>query len=127
MVQQISASEAFKILSEDQTAILVDVRTQQEWQQGVPKIAKSVFLSWRFRPDMDINAEFTDILQNEVPDLTTNIFFLCAAGARSFESAVIFEDLGYRNCYNIIDGFNGNKFGIGWQNNNLPWENIDVK
>ncbi len=52
----------------------------------------------------------------------SNIFFLCRSGHRSFSAATFIAQMNYENCYNIIDGFEGNNCNIGWKQNNLPWQ-----
>jgi len=50
------------------------------------------------------------------------IFFLCRSGYRSFIAANFIANMGYKNCYNISDGFEGNNQNKGWKQNNLPWQ-----
>lgn len=50
------------------------------------------------------------------------IFFLCRSGYRSFIAANFVANMGYKNCYNISDGFEGNNQDKGWKQNNLPWQ-----
>jgi len=52
------------------------------------------------------------------------IFFLCRSGYRSFIAANFIANIGYKNCYNISDGFEGNNrvLSKGWKQNNLPWQ-----
>ena len=56
------------------------------------------------------------------------LLFICRSGARSNEAANYFINLGYKNSYNIISGFEGdlneeNHRGKlnGWKAENLPW------
>ncbi|ARD86528.1 sulfurtransferase [Rickettsia sp. MEAM1 (Bemisia tabaci)] len=37
-------------------------------------------------------------------------------------AANFMANIGYKNCYNIIDGFEGNLQNKGWKQNNLPWQ-----
>ena len=57
------------------------------------------------------------------------IFLICRSGKRSAEAAEILNKDGYRNLFNVNDGFEGNKDKDGhrnsingWRFNNLPWE-----
>jgi rhodanese-related sulfurtransferase len=55
------------------------------------------------------------------------VMFLCRSGARSMRPRLATE-AGYTNCYNILEGFEGdkdanghrNKVG-GWRKAGLPW------
>ena len=142
MVSQISVIDTLKALQTNPQSILVDVRTQEEFDfVGIvdsSKINASVlFLPWRNYPDMAIDGAFTEKLSAFVvkifPDLNPNklnpnkidLFFLCRSGVRSLEAAISASKLGY-NCHNIVGGFEGSKdsFGNkidGWKANNLPW------
>jgi len=57
------------------------------------------------------------------------IFSICRSGHRSQEAANYINKLGYKNCYNVSDGFEGYKdLGNhraqvnGWKYNLLPWK-----
>ena len=57
------------------------------------------------------------------------IFSICRSGHRSQEAAKYINKLGYKNCYNVSDGFEGYKdLGNhraqvnGWKYNLLPWK-----
>ncbi len=123
-IMHITALEAFELLQEDQNALLVDVRTQEEWNAaGMPDIAASnlVLISWRLKPDMNINPEFSDSLLRKIKSKDTKLIFLCRGGSRSNEAAQIATSHGFSNCYNIIDGFEGSAHGPGWRNSNLAY------
>jgi rhodanese-related sulfurtransferase len=122
-ITNITALEAFEILDQDEGALLVDVRTQKEWHDvGMPDIqaSKLILLSWRLQHDMSINPEFSDILSGKVKLKDTKLIFLCRGGIRSNEAAQVISSYGFKNCYNILDGFEGNKYGAGWKNSDLP-------
>ncbi|MCC8399033.1 MAG: palindromic element RPE2 domain-containing protein [Rickettsia endosymbiont of Platyusa sonomae] len=55
-------------------------------------------------------------------DYNYKLLFLCRSGGRSHEAAQFASTLGYKECYNIIDGFEGGTNGAGWKQNNLPWQ-----
>ena len=64
-----------------------------------------------------------NIKQNDI------IFLICRSGQRSQEAATYLNKIGYRNCYNISDGFEGYKDSSGhralvngWKYNSLPWK-----
>ena len=110
-------------LESDQKSYLVDVRTEQEWSTvGIPDLSsidkKLILLSWKMLPDMVVNHMFTKLLQIEVPDLSSHIFFICRSGVRSKEAAKEAAANGYINSYNVIDGFEGS--ANGWVSSNLP-------
>ena len=139
MVLQISPSEAYKILQENPNSLLVDVRTREEIDfVGFVDLSqtsvKTILLPWKIYPNMAVDEAFTDKLSALVvkhfssnPE-ETNLLFLCRSGNRSLEAALFMSDLGYHNCYNIINGFEGSHDELGhrgqtngWKAKNLPW------
>ena len=134
---ELTPLQAFDLLKSDREALLVDVRTDQEWQQiGVPDLSsinKGVWRnSWQVAPHMQFNEQFvTEILDRQIA-VKTPILFLCRSGVRSASAATALTELGYIKCYNITDGFEGpaNPQGhrgqvAGWQASGLPWHKID--
>ena len=117
-VQNISSIVAHDLLMDIKKSVLIDVRTEKEWQEvGVPAIDKLILLTWRELPNMAINQEFEAKLTSQVHNKDTALFFLCRSGARSLEAANFANNIGYSNCYNIIDGFEGSPYGAGWKQN----------
>lgn len=129
----VDPTEAWKRLSETDQAKLVDVRSQAEWSfVGVPDLSgagkRPIFLQWQVYPAMAQNAAFVDELAKAVPDKETPLYFLCRSGGRSRAAAIAMTAAGYRHCYNISDGFEGNPDGsrhrgrvAGWKATGLPW------
>jgi rhodanese-related sulfurtransferase len=59
-----------------------------------------------------------------IQDKKIPVLFLCRSGIRSLEAAQFASSIGYTDCYNILDGFQGTIKGAGWQKNNLPWKSL---
>nr|WP_016926426.1 rhodanese-like domain-containing protein [Rickettsia conorii] len=120
-VQNICSTKAYDMLISNDNAFLVDVRTREEWQQvGIPHLDnknKVIFLSWQLNKDFEDN--FLSIVNDKIHAI---IFFLCRSGYRSLIAANFITNIGYKNCYNISDGFEGNNQDKGWKQNNLPWQ-----
>lgn len=129
----IAPSEAWKMLSQDKAARLVDVRTRPEWSfVGVPDLSglgkQTLFLSWQDYPAMQINPAFVADLARTIPDRAAPLLFLCRSGARSKAAAMALTAAGYARCYNVSEGFEGNLDGErhrgrigGWKAAGLPW------
>jgi len=129
----VTAATAWKILSENNDAILIDVRTRAEWNYvGLPELApigkKPALLEWQVFPGMQQNPEFTSALGNAVANKDTPLLFLCRSGARSAAAAKAMTAAGYSTCFNVADGFEGpldaqGKRGsaAGWKAAGLPW------
>lgn len=128
---------AWIALKSDRDAALVDVRTQAEWTfVGVPEIrslGKSpILLEWQVYPSMAVNSEFVARLAAELmrrgATESTHLYFLCRSGGRSRAAAQAMTAAGYRRCYNILGGFEGDANEQqhrgqmnGWKAQGLPW------
>ena len=124
---------AYKILSRDAAANLVDVRTSAEWTfVGIPDVSsihqEAKFISWQMFPEMRLNADFINMLEAAIPDKTSPVLFLCRSGARSASAARHAKANGYESSFNIAGGFEGeanlehHRGGVnGWKSDNLPW------
>lgn len=129
----VTPDEAWQILADDDDAVLVDVRTDAEWNfVGLPDLEslskKPVLISWQRFPDMARNREFSAELAAAGVAPTASVLFICRSGARSASAAEHCTAEGYANCYNVIEGFEGppdedNHRGriSGWKMRALPW------
>jgi rhodanese-related sulfurtransferase len=129
----LTARESWELLQRDAKAVLVDVRSQAEWEfVGVPDIqelGKSVVLvPWQVYPGMRPNTEFADQLRAAGVRGEGSVIFLCRSGARSKAAAIAMTAQGYSRCYNLAGGFEGPHDGKrhrgavdGWKAAGLPW------
>jgi len=114
--------DAWDILKQDLNAIIVDVRTQIEWQNlGAPDVNTNQLLlnSIRLYPEMELNNDFAKVLLKKTQEKSC-VFFLCRYGSRSLEATLIHKKQSTTPAYNLIDGFEGNKYGLGWIKSGLP-------
>lgn len=122
----VSPQEAFTLWQNDQNCFLVDVRTQAEWD-WVGYVPDSVRIEWNRYPGGVRNPDFIAELESQLP-LDARILFLCRSGVRSDGAARAATEAGFAHCYNILEGFEGdkdanghrNKVG-GWRHAGLPW------
>jgi hypothetical protein len=123
-IDHILCQEAWEVLIKEDDSILVDVRSDFEWQNvGIPKLLnkKQLLLnSLKLYPLMTFNPNFVKILLENIAN-KSKIFFLCRYGARSLEACQIASKNGLDGCYNLIDGFDGNEYGPGWKKSELPF------
>ena len=120
-------AEAYQILQDAPAAKLVDVRTRAEWE-WVGFIPGSVQIEWQSYPGGQANAHFMDALKQQV-DHESLVMFLCRSGARSHAAATLATQTGYLDCYNVLQGFEGDKDAQGhrnsvggWRAAGLPWK-----
>ena len=117
-------SEAHKLMQAG--AKLVDVRTKPELLY-VGKVPGSVAVEWQTYPGNRENHEFLADLAAAVPK-DTPVMFLCRSGARSNAAAEAATRAGWKEAYNILEGFEGDKDSDqhrnsvgGWRKAGLPW------
>ena len=123
MIKQILSSEVEEYIKNNPKCTLIDVRTEQEWNNdGKPdgeKIGlKTHFISIQFI-DKSLNQNFEEEFEKLNIKEDTEILTMCMGGVRSQFAAEIITKKNYK-CINISDGFLGNSENIGWKRNNLP-------
>ncbi|MBU1214269.1 MAG: rhodanese-like domain-containing protein [Gammaproteobacteria bacterium] len=123
----LTPEEANTIWQSAPGAKLVDVRTRAEidW---VGKVPGAVEIEWMSYPGMKMNPNFMASLEQQV-DKESLVLFLCRTAQRSHAAAILATQSGYADCYNILEGFEGDKNGSnqrnaknGWRAAGLPWE-----
>jgi rhodanese-related sulfurtransferase len=130
---EITPAEAWQRLAQDPKVRLVDVRTQAEWNfVGQPDLSslgrRLVRVSWQIFPGMVHNDDFAALLESEGVGRDDPVLLLCRSGVRSLAAAEYLTEIGFRECWNITDGFEG---GLddrshrgalkGWKASGLPW------
>jgi len=122
----LTPQEAHLLLQLAPGARLVDVRTRAEWD-WVGRVPNAVEIEWNQYPGGVRNPHFLAELQRQV-DPQSLVFFLCRSGARSDGAARAASEAGYSACYNILEGFEGDKDANGqrntvngWRKAGLPW------
>ncbi len=128
----VTPEEAWKLLSENPEAVLVDCRTQAEWRfVGVADLSSLdrdvVYVEWN-RSDGTRNDGFVDdLVASGVAPGDGPVVFLCRSGNRSIPAAAAATAAGIAPSYNMLDGFEGNldeqghRGGTGWRSIGLPW------
>ena len=130
MVEEITPKEAFQILQDDVRAILLDVRSQVEFNYvGHPPGALNVPL--QEHPHWQTDPAFVEkvIARLGEANKDATVLTLCRSGGRSLFAAQLLADAGFRRPVNIAQGFEGDKDEHnhrsninGWRYHNLPWE-----
>lgn len=108
-------------------AKLVDVRTRAEWD-WVGRIPGAVEIEWMSYPGNQPNADFLAHIKRQL-DREALILFICRSGVRSHHGAALATEAGYPACYNVLEGFEGDKDAKGqrgqvggWRHAGLPWQ-----
>ncbi len=132
-VPDISPRATFQALAEDPEAVLVDVRTDAEWNfVGVPDLSEIgkqvVLIPWQVYPTMQVNGAFAEHLRRANASPMSKLYFICRSGARSLAAGQAAQAAGFPHAFNVADGFEGpvDEEGhrgsvAGWKADGLPW------
>ncbi|TDI62311.1 MAG: rhodanese-like domain-containing protein [Alphaproteobacteria bacterium] len=133
----IDAKQAWKLLEDNDEAVLIDVRTKAEWSfVGIPDLSRlnkeCVFVEWQLFPlgprDTDFMAELAAVCEQRHVTKNAPLLFLCRSGSRSRSAAMACTEAGFQSCFNVSDGFEGDLDQLrrrnsvnGWKQSGLPW------
>lgn len=128
---EVTPEQAWTLLQANPAIVLVDVRTnaERDWvgRVSIPE-AQHHAVQWSLYPAGTPNPDFMAQLSAAVPDKNTVILFLCRSGVRSRHGAKLATEHGYTQCYDILQGFEGDKDVHGhrktvggWCSAALPW------
>ena len=117
MIKQIKSSEIKKFIESNPDTVLLDVRTEDEWNTvGKPDTKdlgiKSFFIT------ITQDQSFLDSVKQNI-DKKEQVLVMCAAGGRSIIAAKLLTNEDYKTL-NVSDGFSGNGQDPGWKNSGLP-------
>ena len=124
MIKQLVAKDIKSYLMVEPTSVLLDVRTNEEWEtigkaEGEKIGLKTYFLSIQFGKERIFNENFVQEFKNLAINQDRNILIICRSGARSQFAAELLKKENY-TCINISDGFEGNQENVGWKRCGLP-------
>jgi rhodanese-related sulfurtransferase len=104
-VKEVSVAEAQARLAENQSALLIDVREDNEWQaahaEGAEHLGKGII-------ERDI--------ETAVPDKSTELILYCGGGYRSALASDALQNMGYTNVWSLAGGWKA------WKESGAPIE-----
>lgn len=126
----VTPQEAFALLHGDPGVKLIDVRTlaERDWVGRVilPE-PQHLAIQWSMYPGGAQNPDFMRQLEQQA-NRDDTLLFLCRSGVRSRYAAKLATESGFTNCYDILEGFEGDrneqghrKSMGGWCMQGLPW------
>jgi len=123
MIKQIKSSEIKNFLIDNKNVELLDVRTQDEWDNvgrpdGEKLGLKTHFVTIIRSPEPSANKDFIEEVK-KVIDTNKELLVICKAGGRSMMASQLLSQEKI-NCINISDGFEGSGEDPGWKNEGLP-------
>ena len=119
--------EAAELLQLSPRVRMVDVRTRAEWD-WVGRVPGALEIEWQTYPGGVPNPHFLAELRRAVTTESL-LLFLCRSGARSSAAAKAATEAGFPDCFNVLEGFEGDKNELGrrnavngWRHAGLPWQ-----
>lgn len=138
----LTAKEAFSKWHVDADKVVVlDVRTPEEYifvghasmARNIPvRVLNQELTAKKGRPVMEMNSTFVSQVKKDYK-VTDTILVMCRSGGRSAKAVNLLAEAGFKNVYNITDGFegdavkdpqsyfNGKRVKNGWKNSGAPW------
>ena len=128
----LSPTDAWRLVQSG-IATIVDVRSRFE-HEFVGRVPDTGLIEWRTYENGDNgritsrpNPAFIDELaRRHQPDEV--LLLLCRSAVRSHNAAIAATEAGFTQVYNILEGFEGDKDGVGqrgatagWRKAGLPW------
>lgn len=123
----LTPDEAAEVLNLAPGSRLIDVRSRAELDLA-GDIPGAVHVEWMSYPGWHPNPHFLNQLKQSVdPEALT--LFICRNGHRSHRAAEAATLAGYRDCYNVLEGFEGDLNPAtghrnevnGWKARGLAW------
>ena len=126
----VTPREAYELVRHDPHVKLIDVRTSAE-RDWVGKVVlpegQHGAVQWSTYPGGVPNPDFMAQLA-ALAGKDDVLLFLCRSGVRSRHAAALATQHGYAHCYDILEGFEGDKDASGhrktvggWCKAGLPW------
>lgn len=94
-MKELSQEEWREEIAQDENAVILDVRTQEEVDEGHIPNAKVI--------DIYKGQEFVDELQKL--DKSKNYYVYCRSGARSAQACTLMDQMGFNKTFNLLGGF----------------------
>ena len=94
VLMNLSQEEWASQVSQDPNAIILDVRTEDEWNEGfIPNAVSN-----------DIYGGQAFVYRLDELDKTKNIYVYCKSGGRSGQACAVMSQLGFENVFNLEGG-----------------------
>jgi rhodanese-related sulfurtransferase len=117
MIKQIKSSEIKKFVQNNPKSVLLDVRTEDEWESVGKPVSDDLGIKIYFIT-IGKDSSFIESVKKKI-NKKNQVLVMCAAGGRSIIAANLLQSEGYE-AHNISDGFSGNGQDLGWKNSGLP-------
>ena len=118
-IKNINSIQCYEKIKNNRDSYLIDVRTPREWET-YGRVDENSFAGKYIEITLinesgDENINFLDQINSYHISKDAEIYLICKSGTRSMHAAFILESDGFRELYNVQDGF-----VIGWKPSGLP-------
>ncbi len=130
-VKSLHPTEAWQLLQTHPNALFIDTRSLME-HLFVGHPVGCIHIPWIDEPDWTINPEFVTQVRRAILGGVGNrvpVILICRSGVRSLEAGRCLVNAGFKDIYNVTEGFEGaldehhHRSSVGgWRHHNLPWE-----
>jgi rhodanese-related sulfurtransferase len=142
MIKEIPPQQAWDLLKSNANATLLDVRSSVEYYYvGHP--CGAIHIPYKEAPDWETDKNFAEKVLSGLINkgnkgnkankaeiiVLQPVLIICRSGKRSMEAAEELNRHGFKEIYNILEGFEGDRDENnhrstinGWRFHNLPWE-----
>ena len=117
MIKQIKSIEIKEFVENNPETVLLDVRTDDEWNTFGKPDTKNIGIK-SFFITISQDPSFVEKVKKKI-NKKNRVLVICAMGSRSIIAANLLANEGY-DALNISDGYNGNGQDPGWKNLGLP-------
>lgn len=93
-MKDITQKEWLDMISEDENHAILDVRTPEEWSEGIIENAELI----------NIMEAHTFMEAINKLDKSKNYYIYCRSGGRSGQACQVMNSIGIQNTYNLIGG-----------------------
>ncbi|MGB0306012.1 MAG: rhodanese-like domain-containing protein [Flavobacteriaceae bacterium] len=93
-MSDLSQNEWAQAIAEQPEAVVLDVRTEEEFESGYIPNAKNI--------DLRMGSGFIDEINSL--DKSKSYYVYCRSGARSAQAVQLMRDLGFNKTYNLLGG-----------------------
>jgi rhodanese-related sulfurtransferase len=94
MYQELNCNQFKQKLNADPEAVIIDVRSQEEWDAG--------YIEGAIRIEYN-NGDFSKAIYHLDP--SKSYFIYCRSGLRSRKACVELDDAGFQKVYNLMSGY----------------------
>lgn len=136
----ITPQEAYDLLNMEESAVLLDVRTPEEYAwvghpgknklgEGTEIAPQVINIAWEIeKPGAGYELIKNNLFIGSLAKLNfvadQPVITMCRSGSRSVDAATALEEIGYTNVYNLVGGFEGGTDAKGYRTKAAGWKNL---